>query len=245
MTMVRLQKVLAQAGLGSRRTMETWIEQGRVKVNRQVATLGMRVSARDQLMVDNRALDNPLARAVDTQVLLYHKPVGLLCSWASDDNHRTIFSQLPRLAHRRRWIMVGRLDLNTSGLLLLTNNGNLANQLMHPRYGLIREYACRILGTVTPEILATLKQGVMLEDGLAKFDSIEYRGGEGANQWYHVTLSEGRNREVRRIWQSQELQVSRLIRVRYGPIILPKDLPRGRSRMATAEQLRQLCQRGD
>lgn len=226
MSSERLQKILSQAGLGSRREMEKWIERGAVEVNGAVAKIGDSATAKDVIKVNGKMIDNPLLIKQRTRILLYHKPVGEICSRHDPKFERTVFDRLPRLK-MGRWVQVGRLDLNTSGLLIFTNNGELANQLMHPKFELEREYAVRIHGRVSPEMTKNLLKGVMLEDGLAKFKRVDYRGGEGANGWYHVVLSEGRNREVRRMWESQGLEVSRLIRVRYGSLHMPRSLSRG------------------
>ncbi|WP_395344232.1 23S rRNA pseudouridine(2605) synthase RluB [Ningiella sp. W23] len=223
----KLQKVLANNGVGSRREMERWIEDGRVSVNGNVATLGDRVEANDQIRVDG----NPLARAKEKsacRVLMYNKPEGELCSRKDPEGRATVFDRLPHIVGER-WIAVGRLDINTSGLLLFTNDGELANRLMHPSHEVEREYAVRVFGEVKPATLRTLCKGVELEDGMAKFNHIHVRPGdeESLNQWYNVTLSEGKNREVRRLWESQGLQVSRLIRVRYGNLEMFKRLPQG------------------
>lgn len=224
----RLQKILSQAGLGSRREMERWIEQGLVYVNGAVAKVGDSAGAEDMITVKGKPISNPLKDAIKTRILLYHKPVGEISSREDPKHTRTVFDNLPHLK-QGRWIQVGRLDINTSGLLLFTNNGELANRLMHPRFELEREYAVRVYGQVSSEALLQLKKGVQLEDGMAKFKKIEYRGGEGTNAWYHVTLAEGRNREVRRLWDSQGVEVSRLIRIRYGTLYMPRFLARGQS----------------
>ncbi len=217
----KLQKVLARAGFGSRRELEEWIREGRVKVNGKVAKLGDRVGEDDRLTVDGRRIHPGKLKSKRSRVLVYHKPVGKVCTRHDPEGRPTIFEDLPRL-QGGRWISIGRLDLNTSGLLLLTTDGELANRLMHPSHAVEREYAVRILGEVTPEMLQNLERGVELEDGLARFDAIRDAGGEGANHWYHVILREGRNREVRRLWESQGVQVSRLQRVRFGPVSLPR-----------------------
>ncbi|GAB3033345.1 23S rRNA pseudouridine(2605) synthase RluB [Bowmanella dokdonensis] len=223
----KLQKVLANAGIGSRREMEKWIEQGRVSVNGQLATLGQRVEAEDKIRVDGKLLDPQTEKPI-CRVLMYNKPEGELCSRKDPEGRDTVFDRLPRMKHGR-WIAVGRLDINTSGLLLFTNDGELANRLMHPSHEVEREYAVRVFGNVTQDILTRLKNGVKLEDGEAKFTSIRRHPGdeESMNHWFNVTLSEGRNREVRRMWESQDVKVSRLIRVRYGDIELEKRLPQG------------------
>lgn len=222
----RLQKVLSQAGLGSRREMERWIESGLIHVNGHLAKIGDCVCADDKISVKGRVIDNPLKIASRTRILLYHKPVGEISSRHDPKHSRTVFDHLPHLK-QGRWVQVGRLDINTSGLLIFTNNGELANRLMHPKFELEREYAVRVRGEVRQETIQTLLKGVALDDGVAKFKKIEFRGGEGTNSWYHVVLSEGRNREVRRLWQSQGVEVSRLIRIRYGSIYLPRSLSRG------------------
>lgn len=226
MTSERLQKILSQAGLGSRREMERWIERGAVYVNGKVAKLGDSATATDILKVDGKVIDNPLQKKQSTRILLYHKPVGEISSRQDPKFSKTVFDRLPRLKVGR-WIQVGRLDLNTSGLLVFTNNGELANRLMHPKFEFEREYAVRVHGQVSPEIIKNLLKGVKLDDGVAKFSRVDFRGGEGANSWYHVIISEGRNREVRRMWESQGLEVSRLIRIRYGSLHMPRFLSRG------------------
>lgn len=235
----RLQKVLSQAGFGARRLMEEWITAGRVKVNGSIALLGSSAGPDDKIAVDGKPIRNPLSHTETVRVLLYHKPIGEICSRSDPDHLHTVFDKLPDIQHGR-WVMVGRLDLNTSGLLIFTNNGALANELMHPRFGLEREYAVRVRGLVSDQIIKNLCQGVTLEDGLAKFKSIEFRGGDGANSWYHVVITEGKNREVRRLWESQQLEVSRLMRVRYGNILLPRTLARGQYIELSSHQITQL-----
>jgi len=223
----KLQKVLARAGYGSRRELEEWISAGRVTVNGRVAKLGDRVTETDRVQVDKKRVQQDRLAERRSRVIVYHKPVGEVCTRSDPEGRPTIFANLPRLASAR-WITVGRLDLNTSGLLLLTTDGDLANRLMHPSQQVEREYAVRVLGEVSPEMLQRLQEGVELDDGPAHFDAIVDRGGDGANHWYHVTLREGRNREVRRLWESQGVQVSRLMRVRYGPISLMRGQKPGR-----------------
>lgn len=221
----RLQKFLARMGMGSRRQIEEWIRQGRVTVNGAVAALGLQVNGAEQIQIDGKLIQvRPFGQR--RRVLAYYKPVGEMSSRHDPEGRPTIFERLPPLRDGR-WIAVGRLDLNTQGLLLLTNDGELANRLMHPSSQVEREYAVRVLGEVTPRMLKQLREGVPLEDGLARFDEIREAGGEGANHWYHVILHEGRNREVRRLWESQGLQVSRLTRVRYGPVTLRRGLHPG------------------
>ena len=226
MSSERLQKLLSQAGLGSRREMERWIESGLIQVNGVTAKVGDSATPDDKISVRGRIIDNPLKIASRTRIALYHKPVGEISSRSDPKHNRTVFDHLPHLK-QGRWVQVGRLDINTSGLLIFTNNGELANRLMHPKYELEREYAVRVYGQISPDVIKTLLQGVQLDDGPAKFKRIDFRGGEGTNSWYHVVLSEGRNREVRRLWQSQGVDVSRLIRIRYGTFDLPRYLTRG------------------
>ncbi len=222
----KLQKVLARAGLGSRRQIETWIQEGRVQVNRKTAIIGQRVSHKDDIRLNGRRVTSKRLQPQVSQIICYHKPVGEVCTRCDPEGRPTIFKNLPDLA-AGRWIAVGRLDINTSGLILLTNDGELANRLMHPSYGLEREYAVRVLGNVSDEMLTHLKTGVELEEGVAHFDDIRDAGGDGANHWYHVTIKEGRKREVRRLWESQGITVSRLIRIRYGRVRLPPYLRAG------------------
>ncbi|MGL4678164.1 MAG: 23S rRNA pseudouridine(2605) synthase RluB [Plesiomonas shigelloides] len=224
----KLQKVLARAGHGSRREIEAMIEQGRVSVDGKVATLGDRVDTRQPLKVriDGHIVSIKEKDEVICRVLAYYKPEGELCTRKDPDGRPTVFDRLPRMKGAR-WIAVGRLDVNTSGLLLFTTDGELANRLMHPSQEVEREYSVRVFGAVDDAMLQRLRLGVQLEDGPASFKSIKFQGGEGINQWFNVTLTEGRNREVRRLWESQGVQVSRLIRVRSGDIKLPKLVPRG------------------
>jgi 23S rRNA pseudouridine2605 synthase len=221
----KIQKVLANLGYASRREIERWIEAGRVKVNNQVIGLGVRVGPNDKISVDGKAVARTASDA-ETRILLYHKPVGEICTRSDPQGRPSVFDKLPRL-RKGRWIAVGRLDINTTGLLLFTDNGELANRLMHPKYEIEREYAVRVLGQVTPEQLMALQRGIELDDGIAKFVTIRDAGGTGANHWYHVSLLEGRNREVKRLWAAIGLQVSRLHRIRYGPITLPRTVKLG------------------
>ena len=216
----KLQKVLARAGVGSRRQMESWIESGRIMVNDKVATIGDRVSADDVIKVDGKLLHEN-QKATQHRVIVYHKPVGEVCTRNDPEGRDTIFAHLPKLKNGR-WISIGRLDLNTSGLLLLTTDGELANKLMHPSGEIEREYAVRVLGNVSPDIIKQLKKNVPLEDGDAHFSEIKEAGGEGANHWYHVVLKEGRNREVRRLWEHFGFSVSRLMRIRFADITLDR-----------------------
>ncbi|MFV1972965.1 MAG: 23S rRNA pseudouridine(2605) synthase RluB [Thiohalobacterales bacterium] len=224
----RLQKVLARAGYGSRRELESWIAAGRISVDGEIAQLGQCISGREQIRIDGRAI--ALAASMDRQTqrtLLYHKPVGELTARSDPEGRATVFDHLP-VIRTGRWISIGRLDLNTAGLLLLTTDGELANRLMHPSWEIDREYAVRVLGEVGEGVFERLLRGVELEDGKAAFATIEDAGGRGANHWYHVTLKEGRNREVRRLWESQGVKVSRLIRVRFGSVSLPRGVRPGK-----------------
>lgn len=229
----KLQKVLARAGLGSRREMERWIEEGRIAVNGKAATLGDRVDERARISVDGRTLDP--APALQTRCILYHKPTGEVCSRKDPEGRRSVFERLPKLKSGR-WISIGRLDFNTSGLLLFTTDGDLANALMHPSSNIEREYMVRVMGKVEMDMLHRMVEGVMLEDGMARFTDITDAGGEGINHWFYVVLMEGRNREVRRLWESQGLTVSRLKRVRYGEVFIPSRVKQGQwTEMETAE----------
>lgn len=221
----RLHKLMAMAGFGSRREMESLIETGRITVNGQVAVVGAVVDAHDVVRMDSRILHLPFEAELP-QVLLYHKPEGEIVSQDDPEGRATVFDKLPRIK-QGKWIAIGRLDINTSGLLLFTNSGELANRFMHPRYEVEREYAVRILGELTEDQMAQLKVGIELEDGPANFESIFASGGEGANKWYQVVIKEGRNREVRRLFEAFNLPVSRLMRVRFGPVNLPPRLKRG------------------
>ena len=237
----RLQKVLARAGLGSRRQIEDWIRDGRVQVNGKPARLGQKVSGRERIAVDGKKVNLKSGEQVVAATILYHKPAGEICSRDDPDRRPSVFSALPR-PPGGRWISVGRLDFNTSGLLLFTTDGELAHRLMHPAQEIEREYAVRLLGTVDLPMLERLIQGVELEDGVARFSAIEESGGSGANRWYHVIIKEGRNREVRRLWESQGVKVSRLTRVRYGPVILERKLRPGKYRSLTFAEQKALYQ---
>ena len=221
----RLQKIMATAGLGSRRMLEERIKNGEVLINDKPASLGQSASAGDLISFDGKAW-----RVVDLagvqRSLVYNKPTGEVTTRSDPQGRPTVFDRLPKLKGSR-WIAVGRLDINTSGLLLMTTDGELANAMMHPSTQVDREYACRVFGEVDAEKIARLKKGVMLDDGMAQFSDIQAAGGEEGNRWFHVTLLEGRNREVRRLWASQDVMVSRLKRVRYGAVFLPKRLRMG------------------
>lgn len=242
----KLQKVLARAGHGSRREIETMIQAGRISVDGKIATLGDRVDVTQATKV---RIDGHVVTVRDTEdtvcrVLMYYKPEGELCTRSDPDGRPTVFDRLPKM-QGARWVAVGRLDVNTSGLLLFTTDGELANRLMHPSREVEREYAVRVFGSVDDDKIKQLSKGVQLDDGPASFRTIRYQGGEGMNQWYNVTLTEGRNREVRRLWEAVGVQVSRLIRVRYGDIQLPKSLPRGgwsEMKLEDVNYLRELVQ---
>jgi 23S rRNA pseudouridine2605 synthase len=221
----KLHKVLAQAGLGSRLEMEQLILEGRISVNNEPAHVGQRIQYGDSIKVNGKPIKVRIAPP-SARVIAYHKPVGEVVTHDDPQNRPTVFRKLPRLQHGK-WQSVGRLDLNTEGLLLFTSSGELANRLMHPRFGLEREYAVRVLGALSAEEKQRLLDGIDLEDGKAQFGSVEDGGGEGANAWYRVTISEGRNREVRRLFEALGHAVSRLIRIRYGAMVLPRGLKRG------------------
>ncbi|OGT42780.1 MAG: 23S rRNA pseudouridylate synthase B [Gammaproteobacteria bacterium RIFCSPHIGHO2_12_FULL_37_34] len=222
----KIQKILAHAGIASRRQIETWIQAGRITVNGKIATIGDRMTYHDKVCVDGREIKLIKSQQQKSRVLLYHKPEGELCTRHDPEGRTTIFERLP-LIRNNRWICVGRLDFNTSGLLLITNDGELANRLMHPRSQIEREYAVRVRGEVTSEIITKLKKGIKLEDGIAHFNQITDAGGSGSNHWYHVIVTEGRNRLVRRLWEGVGCTISRLIRIRFGSIYLPAGLRRG------------------
>ena len=220
----KLHKALANLGWGSRRKMEQWISEGRVTIDGAVARLGDRVRAGQSVRLDGKPVD--LEEAREVRVLLYHKPVREVCSRHDPEGRKTVFERLPKLKSGR-WISVGRLDFNTSGVLLFTTDGALANALMHPSNAIEREYLVRVMGRVDDPMLERLKSGVELDDGPARFSDIQEGGGEGINRFFYVVLMEGRNREVRRLWESQGLTVSRLKRVRYGEVFLPSKLKKG------------------
>lgn len=224
----KLQKVLARAGIASRREIERWIEDGRIEINDVPAKLGDRIDQNARIKIDGKIINLHPGKKTKTRVLMYHKPVGEICSRSDPEGRPTVFDRLPRL-QGERWIAIGRLDINTSGLLMFTNNGELAHRLLHPSYEIDREYAVRVLGEVDKAMLNRLQRGVELEDGVAAFASIVDAGGEGVNHWYHVVLHEGRNREARRLWESQGVNVSRLIRIRFGTVTLPRALRLGKS----------------
>ncbi|HES75529.1 MAG TPA: pseudouridine synthase [bacterium] len=235
----RLQKVLAGWGLGSRRAIEQWIAAGEVKVNGEVATLGSRMLPTDRVEIRGQPVRSRV-ESFTRRVLMYHKPEGELTTRFDPEGRPTVFESLPPIRDGR-WITVGRLDFNTSGLLIVTNDGELANRMMHPSQELLRVYAARVFGDLTQAMIKQLKEGVELEDGVAHFESVEDAGGTGMNHWYHVGLREGRNREVRRMFEAVGVPVSRLIRIQYGDMVLPPRLRPGKWNMLTAEEAEALA----
>ncbi|AFT66783.1 MAG: 23S rRNA pseudouridine2605 synthase [Cycloclasticus pugetii] len=235
----RIQKLLAQAGVGSRRQVEKWILDGSIHVNGDVAKLGDKITTHDIVKLRGRPVKLAGKLDVNTQVLVYHKPTGEIVSKKDPEGRPSVFKRLPRLKVGR-WIAIGRLDLNTQGLLMFTNDGDLANKLMHPSKQIDREYAVRVMGVVTHDMLERLVNGVELEDGKARFEDVQESGGEGINRWFHVVVAEGRNRVVRRLWESQDCKVSRLIRVRYGSVFLPPGLPAGQHQMLDKKEIEAL-----
>ena len=236
----RVQKALSRMGFGSRREIERWIEHGYVRINGEVIKLGAKVKEGDRAEFNGKRIVIRAPKA-EVRVLLYNKPVGEICSRKDEERRKTVFENLPKLTNSR-WVSIGRLDINTSGLLLFTNNGELANRMMHPSHEIEREYAVRVRGEVTQAKLKQLLKGVELEDGPAHFDDIVDVGGEGTNHWYHVVLREGRNREVRRLWEAVDVTVSRLMRVRYGPVALAKSLRQGKSIDLEQSEVKQMME---
>ena len=235
----RIQKLLSRAGYGSRREIERLVEAGEILVNGRRAESGQAIDEHDQVTLRGQRLHLSSRLQATPKVLMYNKPAGEVCTQTDPEGRKTVFEALPPI-RAGRWIMVGRLDINTDGLLLFTTDGELANKLMHPSSGIEREYATRVLGQVDNEMLIRLQEGVELDDGKANFLRIKDAGGEGANHWYHVVLAEGRNREVRRLWESQGVKVSRLIRVRYGNMDLPRYLRTGHHKELDVRELRKL-----
>jgi len=233
----RLQKLIANAGYGSRRWAERLIEQGRVTLNNHDVKLGDKALVNDQIRIDGKLIDLKRYAEIETKVLILNKQAGFICSKKDSEGRKSVFDLLPK---NSRWIMIGRLDLNTSGLLLFTNNGELANRLMHPSAQIDREYAVRVLGKVKEEHIKILTNGVELEDGFAKFHKVTQGGGEGANRWYRVVIREGRKREVRRLWEFLDFKVSRLIRTRFGDIRLPDKLRSNQSEYLKPKQVQAL-----
>jgi len=232
----RIQKILANYGVGSRRAIEQWIEQGRIFVNGRPAKLGEALSGKESVRIDGRKINLQRSRQQKSeQFIAYYKPTGEVCTRNDPEGRSTVFEAI-KDPYQKRWVSVGRLDINTSGLLLLTTNGELAHRLMHPSYGIQREYSVRLLGKLSDANRNSLKRGVRLEEGIARFHDITYSGGSGKNQWYRVSLRGGRYREIRRVFKALDFQVSRLIRIRYGPILLG-DLRRGGSRRLTPKEI--------
>jgi len=239
--MERIQKYLANQGTGSRRQIDALLQQGRISVNGKVAKPGDQIDGREKIAIDGKLLR--LQRHVARhRILMYHKPVGEVCTRSDPEGRADVYQNLPGL-NQGRWVGIGRLDINTSGLLLFTNDGELANRLMHPSYEVEREYAVRVRGQVSLEMLQQLRDGVELDDGPAHFDDIIDSGGTGSNHWYHVVLTEGRNREVRRLWEAVGVEVSRLVRVRYDQFNLPKWLKPGKSRILDDDVVKRVYQR--
>ena len=234
----KLHKVLAQAGVGSRREMEEWIKEGKITVNGTVATIGDRVVPSDVIRIGRRVIRWSATNRVP-RVLLYHKPEGEIVSHDDPEGRASVFEKLPQI-RGAKWLAVGRLDYNTSGLLIFTTSGELANRMMHPRFAVEREYAVRIVGELRPEQVRRLEQGIELSDGLANCLSVQDEGGEGTNHWYRIVLREGRNRVVRRLFEALGLTVSRLIRVRFGVVALPPRLKRGQVSPLAAAEVKEL-----
>lgn len=237
----KLQKILARAGLGSRREMERLISLGKVTVNGRTARLGDRVVDDDRVEYNGKRVAVAAKVKQRSRVILYNKPEGQICSRNDPEGRPTVYDNLPRIA-QSRWISVGRLDFNTSGLLLFTDDGELANRLMHPSTGIDREYLVRVQGDVDNDMLQRLRDGVLLDDGLAKFTDIVEGQKEGKNRWFYCVVMEGRNREVRRLWESQEVRVSRLKRVRYGNIFIPSHVRAGQWVELNEQEVAELCE---
>jgi 23S rRNA pseudouridine2605 synthase len=233
----RLQKLIANAGYGSRRWAERLIEQGRISINNKEATLGDKATIVDKVTIDGRLIDLKRYSEEEIKVLMLNKQAGVICSNKDEEGRKSVFDYLPE---NTRWVMVGRLDLNTSGLLLFTNNGDLANKLMHPSSEIDREYAVRVLGRVSDEDIKQLISGIELDDGFAKFHKVTLGGGDGANRWYHVVVREGRKREVRRLWEALDFKVSRLIRTRFSDIRMPDNLRANQSELLKPKQVQAL-----
>ena len=237
----RIQKLLANSGYGSRRKIEQWIKEGKIMVNGKTAILGDCVTKDERITIDGKLVRVVGKGDVDLEVIAYNKPAGIVCSHKDQNDRKTVFEKLPELK-KGRWVNIGRLDINTTGLLLFTNDGALANKLMHPSSNIQREYLVRVFGTATNKQLRDLQNGVQLDDGIASFSGIVDKGGESTNHWYHVVINEGRNREVRRLWESQGFKVSRLMRVRFGPYMLPRSKKIGMYWKLPQHEVRKLLQ---
>lgn len=235
----RIQKLLANAGYGSRRTIEQWITEKLIQVNGVPAVIGQIIKGQDQIEIKGRRIDLSLFVNEHTRVLLYNKPEGEICSHKSFDGKKTVFHGLPKLK-QGKWVSIGRLDVNTSGLLLFTNDGNLAHKLMHPSFEIERRYLVRVMGKVNEEMLTRLKEGVKLDEGYCHFSEIYQKETSGINQWFIVVLKEGKYREVRRLWESQDCLVSRLVRIKYGNIELPRRLRKGKWQELPEDEVRKL-----
>jgi len=233
----RLQKLIANAGYGSRRWAERLIEQGRISVNNKEAMLGDKATIADKVTIDGRLIDLKRYSEEETKVLMLNKQAGVICSNKDEEGRKSVFDFLPE---NTRWVMVGRLDLNSAGLLLFTNNGDLANKLMHPSFEIDREYAVRVLGRVNDDDIKQLTSGIELDDGFAKFHKVTLGGGDGANRWYHVVVREGRKREVRRLWEALDFKVSRLIRTRFSDIRMPDNLRANQFELLKPKQVQAL-----
>jgi 23S rRNA pseudouridine2605 synthase len=236
----RIQKALARSDWGSRREIERFIRDGRIKVNNSLAVIGLSVKPGDSIQFDNGRTVKVGLDQQELQVLLYHKPAGVVCTRHDEEGRATIFEKLPRVKHGR-WLNIGRLDINTTGLLLFTNNGELAHRLTHPKYKIDREYAVRVFGSVNQRMLLTIKKGVEIDGEIYSFNDVVAAEGNGSNKWFYCVVQTGRNREVRKLWESQGVTVSRLMRVRFGNIMLPTDLRPGRNLELGAPLVKELC----
>ena len=241
--MERIQKLLAHQGVASRRQIDLMLQQGRISVDGKLAKPGDQIDGREKIALDGKLI-RIANREARPKLMMYHKPTGQVCTRSDPEGRPDVFQNLPNLV-QGRWVSIGRLDINTSGLILFTNQGELANRLMHPSYEIEREYAVRVHGAVNGEMLHQLSQGIELDDGIAKFDQIIDSGGQGTNHWYHVILKEGKNREVRRLWESVGVEVSRLVRVRYHNFNLPKWLKPGKYRIFEDEVVKRLYHKLD
>jgi 23S rRNA pseudouridine2605 synthase len=241
--MERIQKLLAHQGVASRRQIDQMLQQGRISVDGKLAKPGDQINGREKISLDGKLI-RIANRESRPKLMMYHKPTGQVCTRSDPEGRPDVFQNLPGLV-QGRWVSIGRLDINTSGLILFTNQGELANRLMHPSYEIEREYAVRVHGAVNSDMLHQLSQGIELDDGIAKFDQINDSGGQGTNHWYHVILKEGKNREVRRLWESVGVEVSRLVRVRYHSFNLPKWLKPGKYRIFEDEVVKRLYQKLD